>query len=147
MYGLDKVCQVSVQCQIYRTDKITSLNCRRANSKVKKDDAKVKLLQKDEHLLSLQEKLDQKKRERLELQQKSKSRPPKSSLAQTRNLIRDKVSKLTWYFKMTLTSSTIKSTLQWLPKFAYPNLTITFGAVVQICHITELMQYSPEMNY
>jgi len=62
----------------------------RANSKVKKDDAKVKLLQKDEHLLSLQEKLDQKKRERLELQQKSKSRPPKSSLAQTRNLIRDK---------------------------------------------------------
>lgn len=95
MYGLDKVCQVSVQCQIYRTDKITSLNCRRANSKVKKDDAKVKLLQKDEHLLSLQEKLDQKKRERLELQQKSKSRPPKSSLAQTRNLIRDKVSKLT----------------------------------------------------
>ena len=65
---------------------------RRANSKVKKDDAKIKLLQKDEHLLSLQEKLEQKKQERLELQQKSKSRPPKSSLGQTRNLIRDKVS-------------------------------------------------------
>lgn len=65
---------------------------RRANSKVKKDDVKVKLLQKDEHLLTLQEKLEMKKAERLELQQKSKARPPKSSLAQTRTMIRDKVS-------------------------------------------------------
>lgn len=47
--------------------------------KVGKDDSKNKLLQNDQNLMSLQEKLEQKKAERLALQQKERSRTSKKS--------------------------------------------------------------------
>lgn len=47
-------------------------DCRRANLKVDKENAKNKLLQKDQNLAALQERLEQKKAERLGLQQKSR---------------------------------------------------------------------------
>jgi len=58
---------------------------------VKVDTTKSKLFQKDEKLLALQEKLEQRKAERLEAQQTSKIKPSPASLRKTRSLMKDKV--------------------------------------------------------
>jgi len=58
---------------------------------VKKESTKEKLLNSDDKLLSLQEKLEMKKAERLEAQQKMKVKPSATSLRQTSSMMREKV--------------------------------------------------------
>ena len=70
---------------------------RRANSKVRQESTKDVLLRKDEKLTALQERLEQKKAERLEFQQKQKTKPPKASIQHTRGLMREKVSYADFY--------------------------------------------------
>ncbi|XP_067935947.1 cilia- and flagella-associated protein 99-like [Watersipora subatra] len=62
----------------------------RANSKVRKESTKETLLRNDEKLTALQEKLEQKKAERLELQQKTKTKPSQSSIQHTKALMKEK---------------------------------------------------------
>lgn len=58
---------------------------------MKKESTKEKLLNSDDKLLSLQEKLEMKKAERLEAQQKMKVKPSATSLRQTSSMMREKV--------------------------------------------------------
>lgn len=58
---------------------------------MKKENTKEKLLQNDEKLAALQERLEQKKAARLEIQNKSKAKPSRASLLQTRGMMREKV--------------------------------------------------------
>lgn len=64
---------------------------RRANLKMDKESTKNKLLQSDQNLTTLQQRLEQKKAERLELQQKSKN---KSNSYRPATMLQEKVVRL-----------------------------------------------------
>ncbi|KAF6035596.1 CFAP99 [Bugula neritina] len=74
----------------YRAEDTRAKAEQRANLRVKKESTKEKLLNSDDKLLSLQEKLEMKKAERLEAQQKMKVKPSATSLRQTSSMMREK---------------------------------------------------------